>query len=213
MTGLRALAPFARAARSRSLPARCELCGAVIGEEHAHVLAVEHMALACSCGACAVLFRDVGAGGGRYRTVPDRVLVDEGAPVDDATWSALGIPVRLAFVVRRAGTWTALYPSPGGPVEAELSDEAQRVLTDTLPLAAQVEPEVEALLMHRPRGGAADCMVVPIDACFALCASVRRSWRGFSGGDEVEGAITDFLGRLRARGEHLARPRARGDKR
>lgn len=217
----RALAPFARAVPAgRPAPARCELCAAPIGEPHAHVVELGKRALACACTACAVLFRDRGAGGGRFRTVPDRVLADAQFAPGDAEWAAMGIPVRLAFVVRGDGgdhvrgdggdhgdgvlsgarvRWTAYFPSPGGAVEAELPAAAADALMRTAPLAARVEPDVEALLLHRPRAGAAECWLVPLDLCHELAGLVRQRWRGFSGGDEAEQAIDDFFARLRAR--------------
>ena len=193
-----ALERYARLPSARAQAARCELCGAEIGEQHAHVVELARHALACACSACAVLFRDRNSGGGRYRTVPDRVLAVAGFAPSDAAWSALGIPVRMAFLVRRSDGWMAYFPSPGGPVEAELSDAAARALVALVPLADAVEPDVEALLFNRPRGGAAECFVVPLDVCHALSAVVRKSWRGFSGGDEAE-AIEGFFAGVRAR--------------
>jgi hypothetical protein len=183
--------------------ARCELCAAPIGETHAHVVAFADARIACACGACAILFRDRGAGGGRYRTVPTRVLVDARFAPSDAEWNALAIPVRLAYLVRRGETWVACLPSPGGAVEAPLSAAAATVLARAMPLAADVEPDVEALLLQRPRTGAADCLLVPIDVCHRLTALVRRHWRGFSGGQQAEGEIEAFVADLRARARQV----------
>jgi hypothetical protein len=107
--------------------------------------------------------------------------------LSDEKWAAFGLPVALAWIVRREN-WSAFYPSPAGPVEAPVV-EPDRV---GLPL---FEPEVEALLVRRPT----DAFVVPIDACFALAGLVRRYWRGFSGGDEVRRRVDDFFQTLRSR--------------
>jgi len=189
--------PFARRApQRREDHARCELCGAPVAERHAHVIALERHELQCACTACAVLFRDAHAGNGRYRTVPARVIAARNFLPGDADWARVEIPVQLAFVVRREG-WIAFYPSPAGTVEAPLSEAAAEALSSLVPLSAKVEPGVEALLIHRPRGGAnARCYLVPIDACYELVALVRRHWRGFDGGDEARAAIETFIARL-----------------
>ncbi|HEX6837366.1 MAG TPA: DUF5947 family protein [Polyangia bacterium] len=195
---MRALAPFARRAHARrENHARCELCGAAVGERHAHVVEIAQHSLMCACSACAVLFRDGGGSGGRYRTVPDRVVVASVAARDEAGWARLEIPVRLAFVVRR-DRYIAFYPSPAGPVEAPLSDAAAAALAALVPSAATLEPEVEALLFQRSPAGETRAFVVPLDACYELVGLVRRHWRGFDGGDEARAAIDAFLARLAA---------------
>jgi hypothetical protein len=201
MMALRALAPFVKRASTRHAEARCELCGASVAEHHAHVVEVTMRTLKCACGGCAILFRDAGAGGGRWRTVPERVLVDPAFTAGDDALAALEIPVRLAFLTRPSTVagWVAFYPSPGGTVETPLSEAAAQALIATVPLAAEVEPDVEALLIHRRPGGATDCFLAPIDACYELVACVRRSWQGFSGGDAARQAIDGFFDGLRSR--------------
>ena len=51
-----ALSTLRRFARSRRDVERCELCGSEIGENHAHLLDRSSRQIACSCGACAILF-------------------------------------------------------------------------------------------------------------------------------------------------------------
>jgi hypothetical protein len=38
---------------------------------------------------------------------------------------------------------------------------------------------------------------VPVDDCYRLVATVRRSWRGFAGGDRVTAEIEAFFAGLR----------------
>src|SRR5262249_31412401 len=155
--------------RRRETP-RCELCAALIGRPHAHVVEIDKGTLACACAACAVLFRD----GTRWRTVPSEVK-KVAAP-------RLDIPVKLAFVVRRKDSWTAYLPSPGGAVETAIS-----------PLSAALQPDVEALLLNGD-----ECFVVPIDVAYELTAVVRKNWRGFSGGGAFD-AVEEFFAQLRRR--------------
>jgi hypothetical protein len=198
MTGLRALDRYAR----RPAPApgtRCELCAAPIGERHRHVLERQARALRCACHACAVLFRDSQAGGGRFSTVPERVLVDPAPAVDPARPVAeAALPVRLSWLVRDQTGWSAFFPSPAGPVQAEAPPQCH---ADRL--AAAVEPELEALLVHRRPGGSVERLLVPVDVCYELAGIVRRRWRGLHGGEEAWRAIDELFARLRARSEPL----------
>jgi hypothetical protein len=40
---------------------------------------------------------------------------------------------------------------------------------------------------------------VPIDACYELVGTMRKTWRGFDGGQEARTAMEDFFARVRAR--------------
>jgi hypothetical protein len=60
--------------------------------------------------------------------------------------------------------------------------------------------DVEALLVFQRRGERArECLLVPIDACYALVGLVRQHWRGFSGGATFWPALEGFLADLRSR--------------
>src|SRR5690606_29040914 len=117
------------------------------GGEHPHVVDREGRAILCACRACALLFERQERG--RYRTVPRRVLVEPTLSLTPARLSALGVPVQLAFVFFHSTLtrWVALYPSPAGPTEAVLDDEAVAPLLAASALARALEPDVEALLV------------------------------------------------------------------
>ena len=144
--------------------------------------------------------------GQRFRAAPDRWLNDPAFVIDDARWSALGVPVRLAFFLRHGdgGHWAALYPGPAGATESTLPLDAWNDLCAATPLCAAVEPDVEALLVAGDGHGRYDCFLVPISACYELVGRVKRCWRGFDGGDEARRAVADFFERARARAEALA---------
>jgi hypothetical protein len=196
MSALRALQRYAREQPRPPPRERCELCGVSVEPGHAHVVDLERRALCCACRPCALLFKEKGAAGGRYRTVPDRIA--RGPRLEYAQWSALGVPVQLAFVFfnSRLGQYVGSYPSPGGAIEAEVPAEAWgRLARD---FALQIEPDVEALLCFAPRGSAElESFVVPIDRCYELVALCRTHWRGFDGGDEVRRELDAFFARLR----------------
>src|SRR5262249_42634580 len=101
--GLRRLA--AQAMRRRSLAVavvqeKCGLCAAARGAEHRRLLGRPAGALHCAGGACALLFDRSAAGSSHYRLIPQRYRSLAGAGLDDDAWSALRVPVGIAFLVR-----------------------------------------------------------------------------------------------------------------
>jgi hypothetical protein len=189
---------------------RCELCGetlAAVG--HAHMVDPRNRSIACACTACALLFtRQAGwsvptGKGGRYRTVPDRVCDDPRAPLTDAEWAELAIPVALAFffVNSALGRVVASYPSPAGVTECELDLAAWDRLAHTHPLLRALLPDVEAILVVREP--ASETFLIPIDLCYSLAGALRLNWHGFDGGTEVRRILAAFLADLRQRARTL----------
>jgi hypothetical protein len=185
---------------------RCDLCSEALQAEHKHLVDSQSRSIACACQACALLFtRPAGwsvptGKGGRYRTVPDRVLHDPGTPLTDAEWAELSIPVSIAFFFRNSalGRVVASYPSPAGVTECELDLEAWDRLADTHPLLAALEPDVEAILVARP-----ETFLIPIDTCYSLAGALRLNWHGFDGGGEVRAVMAEYLGDIRRRARTL----------
>jgi Family of unknown function (DUF5947) len=201
---LQILERIRRSAVERTTEERCELCSAPIGEDHQHLVNLESRRLLCSCRPCHLLFVDRGAGGGRYRAIPDRNLALPGFVLGQGDWDGLQIPVSVAFffvnsVMHRVA---AFYPSPAGATESLLPLEAWDQIVAANPVVATLEPDVEALLI-RWVGGAPECFVVPIDACYQLVGLLRTRWRGFDGGQDAHDAIDDFFADLRERARTL----------
>lgn len=189
---------------------RCELCMSSIAPNHDHVVDLEGRRLRCACRACALLFERRGAAGGRYLTVPDRVLRGE-REIATAAWAALAIPVSLAFVFFNsiAGRWIAVFPSPAGAVESEPNAAALEELRQKTPLFDLARPDVEAVVARGRRGAArVDLLLAPVSAGYRLVARVRRHWRGFDGGDEARRAIDELFAEL----ESHSRPAGDGDR-
>jgi hypothetical protein len=206
MNALAALEPFVRAWRTVAPPEeRCGLCAHAIDDgRHEHLVDLDQRALLCACPTCATLFAHQQPGRAqRYRVVPTRVLVDPAFQLGDPQWTALAIPVRLAFIFynSRLARWIALYPSPGGAAEAELPADALQDLAAATRLVGAIEPDVEALLVYGRRAAKLESFLVPIDACYRLVGEVRRHWQGFSGGDRVWQRIESFFADLRARAQ------------
>ena len=184
---------------------RCEMCAVEIGEWHGHVVDVEHRGLMCTCRPCAMLFTQEGAAGGRYRTVPERYRYAANVPLAAATWASIEIPVATAFffansVLERT---VAFYPSPAGATESLLSLEAWNDLLAALPEFADLQPDVEALLVYKGDSGF-EFFAVPIDACYQLVGLVRMHWQGFDGGEQAWVEIRKFFAGLRERSEQVA---------
>jgi hypothetical protein len=73
------------------------------------------------------------------------------------------------------------------------------------PAFADLEPDVEALLLRRCGDGAEgfECFGVPIDACYGLVGLVRLHWRGFDGGEQAWKEIDGYFDRLRDRSREV----------
>lgn len=182
-------------------PERCELCGVAVPEDgHRHLVETEKRALVCACTACSLLFDRPGATTGRYRAVPDRYLTDPDRPLDEGAWELLQIPVGVAFFFRNAALdrFVALYPSPAGATESELDPQTWQTVLGTSRLAALLEPDVEALLLHRSEGRTT-CHLVPIDVCYELVGRMRLLWQGFDGGAEARAALRTFFEQVERR--------------
>ena len=180
--------------------APCDLCGEPLGARHGHLVDVRAQALRCVCRACAILFDREAAGGHHYRLVPERVRLLEDFRITDLDWVALRIPVDLAFFFESsaAGRVVALYPGPMGATESLLELEHWERLVAENPVLAEMEPDVEALLVDRT-GGNRDGWLVPIDACYELVGLIRTRWKGLAGGQEAWEAIRSFFEGLRRR--------------
>jgi hypothetical protein len=127
--------------------------------------------------------------------VPDRVRIDAHPAIDVAGWQALGIPVGLAFVQRSRDRVVIGFPGPAGIADAELSPEQWASIGRATPLADELADDVEALLVHATHSNLA-IRIVPITAAYDLAARVRRAWRGFTGGDEVERELASFFAEI-----------------
>jgi hypothetical protein len=189
-----------QAAQQPAAGTRCEMCAEPLGEEHSHVVGLDSRNILCSCRACWLLFTHEGAAKGRYRAVPDRYLYEAAFRLGDAEWDELQIPVRMAFFFRNSslGRMVAFYPSPAGATESLLPLETWERSIGANPLAAELVPDVEALILYRSSSGF-HCYLTPIDACYELVGLVKLHWKGFDGGQEAWAAIDAFFAGLRRR--------------
>jgi hypothetical protein len=197
--GAERLRRFLTPAPARRSGEYCEFCAEELSEQHAHVVNVEARALVCACRPCYLLFTRDGAGRGNYRSVPDRYLAGP-APLTQAQWDALQVPVGTAFFFRNSmlGRVVALYPGPAGATESLLELSAWADIAETTPLAQDMQDDVEALLVRRDHEDN-ELYLVPIDACYELVGLLRLHWTGFDGGPEAQADITAFFERVRAR--------------
>jgi hypothetical protein len=185
---------------------RCEMCARTIEGEHSHVVDVPARRLLCTCRACYLLFTRGDAAQGRLRAVPQRYRFVPAFELGDAAWAELQIPVRTAFFFpsSQAGRFMAFYPSPAGATESLLGLDAWEQVVQANPILESLQADVEALLVHGARGGGRfECFLVPIDACYELVGRVRRTWRGFDGGEEAWKEIDSFFAALRMRSDEV----------
>jgi hypothetical protein len=164
------------------------------------VVDLEQRNLLCACRACSLLFDGDAAGGGHYKLVPDRRVALDDFRLDQVTWERLSIPVDMAFFFRSSSERRvmAYYPSPAGPTESLLGLEAWRDVEAANPVLAEMDDDVEALLVNRAKGARRQ-WIVPIEDCYALVGLIRTRWRGLTGGDEVWEEIDGFFRELDAK--------------
>ncbi len=188
-----------RESRPREVPRAgevCELCMEPIPDEHGHLVDLEARNLMCACRGCFLLFSSEGAGGGHFRSVPDRYVAFPDFELSPAQWDSLQIPVSVAFFFLNSslGRIAAFYPGPAGATESELPLDTWAEVIDANPELATMQPDVEAFLVRSRRGqGGADYYIVPIDACYELVGHLRMLWRGFDGGQEANAKLNAFF--------------------
>jgi hypothetical protein len=168
------------------------LCAELIDADHGHVVDLESRALLCACRPCYLVFAPAGAGGRRFRAVPQRFVELSEMTLTAAQWEALQIPVEVAFffVNSQLGKVAAFYPGPAGATESLLP-------LDSWSEFAGVEPDVEAVLVRNRDH--LEGYIVPIDSCYELVGELRRLWKGFDGGSEAQDALDAFFDRVRTR--------------
>jgi hypothetical protein len=188
----------------------CELCNAPIPSVHRHMLELSSRELMCSCRPCSLLFDREGASNGRYKLVPERRLRLEDFTISDLLWEGLRVPVDMAFFFHSSAAERVLayYPGPMGPTESQLELTSWQELELANPILAELEEDVEALLVNRI-GGARRHWLVPLDECYSLVGLIRTRWKGLSGGNEVWQEIDSFFSELDSRARSATRtPRA-----
>jgi Family of unknown function (DUF5947) len=170
---------------------RCELCALPLADEHAHLFERERRTIVCACAACAMLFSTIEAA--RYGRIRPSVRRFAGLVIDDATWSALGIPVGLAFLTRTAsGDVLAAYPGPGGGTTSMVDRDAWSAVVTRYPALNELEPDLEAWLINR-LAAEPQHYRVSVDHCYRLAGLMRSRWKGISGGPDVAAAIVEFF--------------------
>ncbi|MGH9839786.1 MAG: DUF5947 family protein [Blastocatellia bacterium] len=195
-------AALRRFVRERAPVERCELCSAELAADHQHMIEPASRKLVCACDACSILFSNQTS---KYRRVPRRIRFLRDFRLTDAQWESLLIPINMAFFFQSvpAGKVISLYPSPAGATESLLALESWEEIVRENTILAEMEPDVEALLVNRINRertqAAAEYYLVPIDECYKLVGLIRANWRGLSGGAEVWQEIGLFFAELKRR--------------
>ena len=197
-----AFATLRQFARPRTPVERCELCGLGLAREHPHLVELASRKIACACEACATLFDGMAVS--KFRRVSRRAQILANFRMTDAQWESLLIPINMAFFFRSSleDTIVTLYPSPAGAVESLLPLDAWNEIVEQNAVLAQLQPDIEALLVnrvgHAQQLSRAEYYIAPIDECYRLVGLIRANWKGLSGGTEVWEEIGHFFSGLRS---------------
>jgi len=175
---------------------RCDMCGTALLQRHQHLIDPSSRRLFCTCDACATLF--YGTGETKLKRVPRGARRLEDFHLPDGQWDSLLIPIGLAFFLESSVDQRvrAFYPSPGGATESLLSLEAWIEVVADNPMLADMNADVEALLVNR-LDGCAEYYLAPIDKCYELVGKIRRNWHGLSGGEEMWSKVREFFAELK----------------
>lgn len=149
----------------------------------------------------------MGVQGGRFKLIPRDSKSLPDFQMTDSQWENFALPINLTFLYRdtAAGKIVALYPSPAGATESLLSVQNWQALEADNPVLADMEADVEALLVNRV-GTAREYFIASMDVCYELVGLIRMHWRGLSGGEKVWEEIEKFFSRLREKADP-AKPR------
>jgi len=183
--------------KPRESPEFCELCGVQLSGHHSHLLELDNRRIICACEPCSILFVDNARQ--PYRRIPRDVRRLPDFTMDNPEWDSLLIPIKLAFFVNdsKAGRVVAQYPSPAGAMESSLDLEYWQAIVSRNPVLSEFAPDVEALLVNRVFDPP-QYFRTPIDHCYRLVGTIRKHWRGLSGGSEVWKQIDRFFQDLNA---------------
>ncbi len=174
----------------------CDFCSAALFSQHRHLFETATRKLICVCDPCALRFEDVQQG--RFKLIPRDSRTLPEFQITDVEWDNLAFPIGLVFIFLDTvnARPTAIYPSPAGAMESLLPLENWHAIVSANSQLAELQPDVQALLINRVRQSR-DYFIVPIDVCYRLTGLVRKNWHGLSGGDKVWGEIKNFFDRLR----------------
>jgi Family of unknown function (DUF5947) len=172
----------------------CDICRTSIPEDHRHLLHLVERRIECVCESCWALR----SGDPEYRPTGSRIVWLPDLDVPDDLWASFQIPIGLAFfmVSTVTGAVVALYPSPAGATESELHFEAWNRMCELNPIMAELETDVEGLVVNRVADPPAYA-IAPIDRCYELTGLIKAAWEGISGGSAVEQAVAGFFDDLR----------------
>lgn len=192
-------------ARKKPQTEQCELCSVELPPVHQHLLDPKTRQIVCSCGGCATLF--CGQSGAHYLRVPRRIRALLDFEIDGLQWESFSIPINLAFFYQNGvtGKVVAMYPSPAGAIESQLTLDSWSELITGYPVLRTMEEDVEALLVNRI-GALRKYYIAPIDECYRLVGLIRMHWRGLSGGAEVWTQVQHFFAELDSRSVEIKEP-------
>lgn len=173
----------------------CAFCQSIDSSHYCRLLDVPCRNIICACEECA---KHVAPLDENYKPIPCQTRALPDFQMTDYQWDGFALPINAAFFQfdTLAGEIVAVYPGAEGAVRAELTDDQWSALREENPVLADMQADVEALLVNRI-GIAREYYIAPIDKCLELAERVSARWRETSSGEAVCREIEEFFSALR----------------
>jgi len=178
------------------------VCGQLLPARHSHVVHIERRQPALRLPALLSPFllggsrgREGQSGAGKRFSISAKASFPRRSGTGCRSRSILA----FFFFNSSLGRTVVFYPSPAGATESLLPLETWEELVREHPRLATLKPGMSKRFSPgnglRRRINLPAAFIVPIDACYELVGIVRRTWKGFHGGEEAWQAIAAFLQR------------------
>lgn len=177
----------------------CAFCQSSTAAHYRHLLDVPSRKILCACQQCASHVEPLEE---NFKLIPTTARRLSDFQMTDYQWDGLSLPINLAFFYRDnlSGEMAVVYPQPDGLVKDTLSNAQWAVLEEENPALAEMQADIEALLVNRV-GFARDYFIAPVDQCHELADRLLLRWRQGPDGEQAWGEIHEFFTALRKEAE------------
>ena len=192
---------FAAPREAAATDERCDLCKTPLAGEHPHLVDSRSRRLFCACASVRAAVRPprrLGrAASSAFRPSAAACATCASAPISGSGSRSRCGSRSSSRTARSNGRWRSIPARPAPPSRCCRSRRGARSSPRT-PCSARSSPTSRRCCCATATARPPECYLVPIDVCYALTGTVRRSWKGFEGGVEAWREIERFFADLAA---------------